>query len=193
MVGRPEADVREVVERSGLEIGTVAEEFSETVAAGLVLAATIDGVPAQPGTEFPPGVAIDLVLSSGPAPREVPGIDGLTVEQARATVEDRGLVLATEEAYSETIAEGLIIGADPAGGQSLPRGGTVTATVSLGRPFVTVPDLIGIPVSEAIEALRAEGFVVEINGTIGSSVIALRPVPGESIRSGSEVEIISSN
>lgn len=193
MLGRPEADVRAVVERSGLEIGTVTEEFSETEAAGLVLEATIDGVPAQPGAEFPPGVVIDLVLSSGPAPREVPVVDGLTVEQARATVEDRDLVLATEEAYSETVAEGLIIAADPPGGQTLPRGATVTATVSLGRPFVTVPDLIGRPVSEAIDELKAQGFEVAINGTIGSSVIALRPVPGESVRSGSEIEIISSN
>ncbi|MEM7322184.1 MAG: PASTA domain-containing protein [Actinomycetota bacterium] len=193
MIGRPEADVRDVVERSGLEIGTVGEQFSETVDAGLVIEATIDGVPAQPGTEFPPGVVIDLVLSSGPAPREVPSIDGLTVEQARATVEDRDLVLATAEAYSETVAEGLIISADPPGGQNLSRGGTVTATVSLGRPFVTVPDLIGVPVSEAIDELRAQGFEVAINGTIGSSVIALRPVPGESVRSGTEIEIISSN
>lgn len=193
MLARSESDVREVVERSGLEIGTVSEEFSETVESGLVLEATIDGVPAQPGAEFFPGTVIDLVVSSGPAPREVPSVDGLNVEQAKATVEDRDLVLVTDEAFSESVPEGIIISASPAGGTTLPRGGTVTATVSLGRPFVTVPDLIGRPVSEAIEELKAQGFEVAINGTIGSSVIALRPVPGESVRSGSEIEIISSN
>lgn len=193
MVGRSEADVREVVERAGLEVGAVDTEFSETVTAGMVITATIDGVPAQPGTEFPPGVVIDLVLSSGPAPREVPSIDGLTVEQARSAVVDRDLRLAVDEAYSETVAEGLIIGADTVAGQRVARGATITVTVSLGRPFVAVPDLIGRPVSEAIDELKAQGFEVAINGTIGSSVIALRPVPGESVRSGTEIEIISSN
>lgn len=192
MLERPEADVRAVVERSGLTIGSVDEAFSETIEAGLVLEATIDGVPAQPGAEFLTGTVIDLVVSAGPAPREVPTVVGLTVEQATVTVADRGLSLAVDEAYSETVAEGVIIGTSPEAGSTLPRGGTVTATVSLGRPFVAVPDLIGTPVSEAIEALRAQGFGVAINGSVGAEVLALRPGPDESVRSGTEIEIISS-
>jgi serine/threonine-protein kinase len=71
------------------------------------------------------------------------------------------------------------------------RGSTVTITVSLGRPFVIVPDLAGRPVSEAIDELRADGFQVVINGAVGAQVLGTRPVAGTSVRSGSEIEIVS--
>lgn len=193
MVGTDIEAARLAITSARLLVGSVSEQPDETVEAGTVLEATIDGVPAQPGTEFLTGTTIDLLVSSGPAPREVPSLVGLTVEAARVAVEDESLVLATAESYSESVGEGLIISMDPAAGASIARGSTVTVTVSLGRPFVTVPDVIGELVPAAIEILKAQGFVVEINGTVGSAVIATRPLAGESVRSGSSIEIISAN
>ncbi len=158
-----------------------------------MIESSIDGVAAQPGTEFVTGTAIDFVVSSGPAPREVPPLAGLTLEQARVALVDTGLVLATTEEYSTSVAEGSVIDVSPEAGSLVARGGTVTARVSLGLPFVTVPDVTGQLVSEAIEILQAQGFTVSINGTIGSAVIATRPLANESVRSGSEIEIISNN
>ncbi|MEM7272402.1 MAG: PASTA domain-containing protein [Actinomycetota bacterium] len=193
LVGGADGEVQTAIVEAGLSIGTVTREFSETEPVGTVLAATIAGAPAQPGTEFVTGTAIDLVFSDGPAPRQVPSVEGLTVEVARDAVEERDLVLAVTEAFSQSVPEGTIISSDPAAGAELARGGTVTATVSLGLPFVTVPDVVGRPVSEVIDELRAQGFEVVINGTIGSAVIATRPVAGESVRQGAEIELISSN
>ncbi len=191
MVGLTEDEVRAALEGVNLSIGSVDEQPNEEFAVGVVLEATIDGVPAQPGAEFETGTMVDLVVSSGPAPREVPDLVGLTVEQARLAVETIGLELGTAEQFSESVGEGLIISADPAVGSSIDRGSTVTVSVSLGRPFVTIPDIVGLPVSEAIEVLRTEGFTVVINGQVGETVIATRPGVGESIRSGSEIEVIS--
>ena len=193
MVGLMVGEVRAAISRAELVVGTVGEQPSETVEAGVVLEATIDGVPAQPGTEFLTGTTIDLLVSSGPAPRVVPPVVGLTVEAARVAVEAQGLVLATAESYSESVGEGLVISMDPSADASVARGSTVTVTVSLGRPFVEVPDVQGLLVPDAIESLESQGFTVEINGTIGSNVIATRPTAGESVRSGSIIEIISAN
>ena len=191
MVGLDVDAVTTVIEDAKLTVGSVAEQPDETIEAGTVLEATIDGVPAQPGSEFLTGTAIDLLVSSGPAPRSIPPLVGLTVEAARIALEAENLQLTTAESYSESVGEGLIISMDPAAGASVARGSTVTVTVSLGRPFVTVPDVAGLVVSEAIDRLKADGFEVEINGTIGSEVITTRPVAGSSVRSGTSIEIIS--
>ena len=164
---------------------------SEDVAEGVVLEATIGGVPAQPGAEFVTGTAVDLVVSSGPAPRAVPSVVGLTAEQARTALEAEGLVAAMSEDYSQTVAEGLVLSASPAAGTEVSRGDTVTVTVSLGRPFVDIPDFAGRPVSEAIDELRGLGFQVVINGAVGAEVLGTRPVAGTSVRYGSEIEIVS--
>jgi serine/threonine-protein kinase len=193
MVGLMIGEARAAITRAELVVGAIAEQSNETVETGVVLEATIDGVPAQPGAEFLTGTTIDLLVSSGPAPREVPPVVGLTVEAARVVIEDQGLILATAETYSESVGEGLIISMDPPAAASVSRGSTITVTVSLGRPFVEVPDVQGLLVPEALELLQSQGFAVEINGTVGSSVIATRPTAGESVRSGSSIEIISAN
>ena len=191
MVGQEVETVRMRIEAANLAVGVITEQPDESVEAGVVLEATIDGVPPQPGTEFLTGTPIDLLVSSGPAPRAVPSLVGLTVDAARVAVQAESLQLVTTESHSQAVGQGLIIESDPAAGAVVGRDSTVTVTVSLGRPFVVVPDVSGQLVSEAIELLRGEGFEVEINGTIGSEVIATRPVAGSSVRSGSSVEIIS--
>ena len=191
MVGLDETEVRAAIEDVNLTVGSIAEQSNEDVEVGIVLEATIDGVPAQPGSEFLTGTTVDLLISSGPAPREVPQLAGLSVEQARIALEDKDLLLTVTEQFSDSVPEGLIIGNDPGAGASIPRGATVTVSVSLGVPFVEVPDLVGRPVSEAIVDLRAQGFTVVINGAVGETVIATRPGAGESVRTGSSIEVIS--
>jgi serine/threonine-protein kinase len=84
-----------------------------------------------------------------------------------------------------------VISSDPVAGTSVVRGSTVQVTVSLGLPFVTVPDVAGLPIPDAIEQLRSAGFGVVVQGDAGATVLATRPQANESIRQGSEVEIIS--
>lgn len=192
-VGLPLQEATELVEAANLTVGAVSDRYDEAIGADTVLEASIDGVAAQPGSEFVTGTAIDLVVSAGPAPRQVPPLVGLTVEQAKVAVVESGLAFATTEEYSNSVAEGLVIAASPDAGAMIPRGATVTARVSLGLPFVNVPDVTGKPVPEAIDILKGQGFTVRINGTIGSSVIGTRPQANQSVRSGTEVEILSAN
>src|SRR5690606_28748654 len=66
------------------------------------------------------------------APVEVPDVTGETQASATSTLEGEGFVVAVETAFSDSIAEGLVISQVPAGGQSANSGSTVVITVSLG-------------------------------------------------------------
>jgi serine/threonine-protein kinase len=188
-LSRPEAEA--AIEAAELVVGEVASRFDEDVSADTVLEATIDGAAAVPGAEFLTGTPVDLVVSAGPAPRQVPSVIGLTVEEARTALAEVTLELAVEEEFSETVAEGLIISATPEADTQVGRGSTVVAVVSLGRPFVAVPDVRDLSITEAISLLDAAGFTVAIDGDASADVLATRPQQGEQVRSGSEIEIIS--
>jgi serine/threonine-protein kinase len=189
--GLTETDVRDALEAADLVVGEVTTSFDEQVGEGVVLEATIEGAPAVAGDQYPPRTAVDLVVSAGPQPRVVPGLSGQTVEQATVLLEAEDLLISVGEEYSESVTEGQIIASSPAAGAEVPRGSTVAVTVSLGLPFVEVPDLAGRPVAEAIDELKALGFEVQINGVVGSSVLGTRPGAGSSLRKGSSVEVIS--
>src|SRR5690606_23500582 len=66
------------------------------------------------------------------APVEVPDVTGETQASATSTLEGAGFVVQVQTAFSDSIAEGLVISQVPAGGQAANSGSTVTITVSLG-------------------------------------------------------------
>lgn len=63
---------------------------------------------------------------------QVPDVTGETQAAGTATLEGEGFVVAVETAYSDSVAEGLIISQVPTGGSFAASGSTVTITVSLG-------------------------------------------------------------
>ncbi len=191
LAGVSEQEARTKLAAARLTVGEVTSEADEQVAAGVVLDATVDGASVASGAEFVTGTAVDLVISGGPAPRTVPDVAGLTVDGARAQLGERGLEVAVAEEYSESVAQGAIIVSRPGAGSQVARGSTVTVTVSLGLPFVEVPDVAGLPVLEAVEMLEGAGFQVFVDGSVSSTVLTTRPVAGESERKGGRVDVIA--
>ncbi len=76
---------RQVVEAAGLRVGAL-DTIASSAEAGIVVA-TRPGI----GTTRPPGSAVDLVLSKGPADIRVPDVVGLRQEDARRRIEAAGL------------------------------------------------------------------------------------------------------
>lgn len=70
------------------------------------------------------------------APVEVPDVVGETQAAGTATLEGAGFVVSVTTAYSDSVAEGLIISQSPEGGEFAASGSTVTITVSLGPQIV---------------------------------------------------------
>ncbi|MFQ5523767.1 MAG: Stk1 family PASTA domain-containing Ser/Thr kinase [Acidimicrobiia bacterium] len=110
----------------------VNEEFSDEVAEDLVI--RTDPVA---GTEVLSGDTILLVVSLGPAPREVPNLIGLTETEAQVLLEDLGLVLNVSvgtQPVADPAQDGLIVDQIPAPGTTVEMGDIITVTLGKFEP-----------------------------------------------------------
>jgi serine/threonine-protein kinase len=163
--GPGQADVPDVVDltvkqarRALTKAGFKSEvelEFSETVKKGVV----IDTRP-QARSHIDIGQSVTLIVSKGPEQAEVPSVVGLDGTEATARLQDAGFEVATRRQESTSVDPGKVIAQDPAGGQTLRKGETVTLTLAKKPPDVRVPDVRGQAFPDARQALRAAGFQV---------------------------------
>ena len=127
----------------------------------------------------------------------VPDVVGEDQDDARALLEDKGLeVDVKRKASSEE--EGIVIEQDPAQGERIDEGDTVTITVSTGPRQVEVPEVIGLTQEEA-EAeitgakLKVGDVSMETSDEVErGSVISQSPEPGEEVDARSEVDLVVS-
>jgi serine/threonine-protein kinase len=83
---------------------------------------------------------------------------------------------------------------EPAAGERIARGATVTYWVSTGLPRVRVPDLVGLSSSEASRVLGDLGLSANIDLTFGwgeypDTVVGQEPAAGAKLEQGAEVTI----
>jgi len=90
LLGMQIRDARINLMRSGLELGEVIYDHNDTIMKGLVFA---QNIPARLGAR--PGTIVDVMVSRGPSTRFVmmPNLLSLDIDQARARLENAGLVL----------------------------------------------------------------------------------------------------
>jgi beta-lactam-binding protein with PASTA domain len=172
------------IEKVGHVVGKIEEPYDETVPEGIVMDWT------RKGESPPKGATIDLVVSAGPEPRVVPTLFGLTYEQAVAAIEARGLraVRGPDKFVDDDANIGKVILAAPSQGVTVPRGTTVTLTVSKGRP--EVPNLNGSTVEEASAKLAAQSLVLGSKfGPNGGKVFLSTPTAGTKVRPGATVDV----
>ena len=188
IVGRPLAEVVAEFESASLQV-TTTEVFDEEIAAGSVVG--LDGDIAE---ELPKQEAVPLLVSKGPAPRTVPELpDGADYEQAAAALEAEQLVPKKAEEFSDDVEKGKVIRLSSEPGSEVPRDSTVTVVVSKGPDVVPVPDLSGMKLDEAEEALVAAGLVLGQDCCNSKGrVVASQPAAGEQVRRGSSVDVFLS-
>jgi serine/threonine-protein kinase len=140
--------------------------------------------------------SVTLIVSAGPGSGKVPGVAGLTREEATATLEEAGFAVAVENVNSENVEEGLVVNAEPGGGSTVTRGTTVTIFVSRGPKQVGVPVLVGVQRGVAVERLRGRGLEPAISEEESSApagqVVAQSPDAGTQVPRGSQVSIVVS-
>jgi serine/threonine-protein kinase len=186
LVGKPLPEATNALAAAGFALGEVTKEFSEEVDADVVLAYGPDLFP-----EMPKGSAIPLVVSAGPAPRTIPPLAGLTVEQARQRLEAMQLKVVTENKPDDTVPEGSLLDWTPGSGQQVARGSTVTLFVAV-PVTVPVPSTNGMSAAAAATELQRAGLTV--SGTQGSPANPVRgtnPPAGTMVRRGTAVTIIT--
>ncbi len=142
-----------------------------------------------------PDTLVSLVVSEGKPLVEVPYVLGSTRADAEAAIEDRGLDARFEERESDE-PEGTVVATDPAPGDSIAEGSTVTVFYSDGPE--EVPDVRGQTQKEAKQTLSDAGFTVSVVRSSDTTepkgtVIDQSPRPGEQASDGSTVTIVVSS
>jgi beta-lactam-binding protein with PASTA domain len=100
-------------------------------------------------------------VSTGPAERDIPDLKGLSLVDATAKLTELGLVVVeAPTAAHPDIPAGQVSVQVPAAGEKLPKGGTVTITISKGQETTLVPSIIGKDFATVKERLERYGMVI---------------------------------
>ena len=141
---------------------------------------------------MPKTSTVNLRVSDGPKPRVIPsGLSGGTKEAVTTQLQGLGLKVAYSEAYSPSIAQGLVIQTDPPAGSTVARDSTVTVQISLGKEPVTIPaSIVGKTVAQASTILEGLGLTVSgVQGNPGKAVTGAIPAVGSQVKPGSAVTL----
>ena len=126
---------------------------------------------------------------------EVPRVVEREPDAANRIIRAQGLEPSFQQGeFSARMAEGLITRQEPPTGRRVARGSQVKYWVSLGRPIVDVPNIVGKKLEDAAKSLdqvglelgrRTGAFSTEEPGT----VLSQDPGPGREARSGDRVDV----
>jgi serine/threonine-protein kinase len=142
------------LEAEGLEVGRVRRVNSDEVPRGRVIEQ--DPVPRAVVVA---GSDVDLTVSAGEETVVVPFLLGMTVDEARAELDERGLVPEVQTRDSDEPRD-TVIATDPVASETVPVGSTVVLVVSSGPE--EVPNVVGLTEGEAVRRLERAGFEVDV-------------------------------
>lgn len=170
-----------------IAVGTQIRVFDNTAPTG-----TVAGTRPAAGTEVKRDTTVELLVSKGAEPVQVPAIVGKKQAGATAVLKSVGLGASITRTYSENVAKGRVMSVKPAVGATVNSGTSVQLTVSDGPPPVVVPKLIDMRRRDAIAALTRLGLKAEVisgQATPLNRVYSQTPSPGTKIPKGSTVTI----
>lgn len=162
------------------------EVFSDTVAADVVISQDIEG-----GTEVDENTTVNLVVSKGKELILVPSVIGQTQEAATTTLTNAGLVVTTSQAFSDTVAKGLVIEQSPTAGLQIVRGSTANLVISQGKQTAVVEMkslLIKVPYSD----IPTDTFTVRIVYILDGTSVESNPVESTKTSDRTNFETITS-
>lgn len=126
----------EALKEAGVNSGvtllrTYSDEHSDQYNEGIIMAQT----PAAGSKVAKEGnIVVSVTVSKGPQMRELPKVEGQSLDQAAADIAAQGLNASTENAYSDKYAEGRVIGyKNHQAGDTVEYGTNITVIVSKGK------------------------------------------------------------
>ena len=126
VVGSTVANAQTTLATAGLVFGTSATSPSSTTLPGQIISQN----PAA-GTLVASLGAVDVIVSSGPAPVQVPYVIGSSESTAQAVLTASTFSVVVTRAFSNTVADGVVISQSPSAGAPVVPG-AVNITVSAG-------------------------------------------------------------
>ncbi|NNF64896.1 MAG: PASTA domain-containing protein, partial [Acidimicrobiia bacterium] len=182
------------IQEAGFSDLEIQEVFDDEILEGFVVGTT------PPADQLAPrDIRVVVMVSTGPAPVNLPSVVGDTVAAATAELEGLGLVVTIDPTPIDvTLASGLdgrVAEQSPVAGQVLEVGDTVTLVVGELRD-VRVPLLLNLSEGQARDLLQATGLVFnlagteEVSGSLVGTVVSHSPAANETVPEGTVVDVI---
>ena len=127
VTGSAEADARTSLESSGMVLGRITREFSDDVPEGTVISQD------SGEAEVPKGTPVDLVVSKGVEPIEVPIVTGLDYDSAFGKLASMGFRISRDDVFDDEVAKGKVISQTPKGRTEAQEGDLIMLKVSKGK------------------------------------------------------------
>jgi beta-lactam-binding protein with PASTA domain/tRNA A-37 threonylcarbamoyl transferase component Bud32 len=188
LIGMTQQDAINAAQTRGL-VASVGEPRASPDPPGRVIAQS----PEQ-GT-LTTGRHIELTVSSGPAPIEVPSIVGKQWKDAKAILTGARWLYETRREYNETIDKDVVLRVSPSPGLPVSPDTSLTVFISDGHAPVPVPDESGKTYDDAKADLEAKHFTVPPavedfdNDVAKGDVIGTDPEAGRPAPYGSAVTV----
>jgi serine/threonine-protein kinase len=190
VVGLPFPDAERRLKALGLTAALGQERPSGDVPKNGVVAQTpVAGETVNAGTE------IVLDVSEGVDRTTIPGITGLSRDDAERALRSAGLALGDVSEQAGDSARGVVLSSTPAAGTTVPRGTRVALLVSAGQGELSLPDVIGRDLDSARGLLEQIGLVLapleydSLSSLPSGTIIGQTPAAGAAVATGSTVTL----
>jgi penicillin-binding protein 1A len=90
----------------------------------------------------------------------VPSVENMTLDQAKAALQDAGFSVLTVEVSSDEFAPGTVVNQAPQAGASAPKNSAVTLEVATVPSALVIPNVVGLTRDEGRSQLTTGGFSV---------------------------------
>ncbi|TDD63648.1 Stk1 family PASTA domain-containing Ser/Thr kinase [Actinomadura rubrisoli] len=188
IVGMKVADARGKLEGGGLDVRVARAVYDDRVRKGQVAKSDPPG-----GARVAKGQTVTLTPSKGRTPKEVPDVEGKSLDDAKGILQDKGFTIGrTSTNTSQTVAKDKVIGTDPPSGERLSPDEPVNVVLSSG---MSMPELVGGNGDSAANRLRSMGLEVnvdkrKVDGKPPNTVVSQNPPQGTGVSRGDEVTIV---
>jgi beta-lactam-binding protein with PASTA domain/predicted Ser/Thr protein kinase len=189
VVGEREDDAVDILEEAGFQV-EVERDFNPEERPGVVF----EQDPAA-GEEVDANSTVTITVSRGAEPEAVPGVIGLTQEEAEAAIQDAGFQVGQVTPRESEEEEGTVIDQDPGEGEEARPGSAIDLVVSSGPATVAVPNVICMDVDDAQAEIESANLDFEYTGTRFSeecpqeTVAEQNPPPNQQVEVGTTVRV----
>lgn len=195
LVGLQRTAAEAAIVAAGLIVGPVTTQTSPVIPIGQVIGQTPGA-----GTVVTLGTQVRLTVSSGQGFVLAPNLVGMSQTGASAALNAAGLALGTVTLRSSpTIPAGTVLSQSPVAGAAVAPGSAVNVVVSSGLTQTPVPNVIGLTLVAAEQAILAAGLSVgtvtqQTNPAVpAGQVLQQSPAPGILVAPGTNVNLVVSS
>jgi eukaryotic-like serine/threonine-protein kinase len=185
--GKSLDEAQALLTQASLTFGRAIGKYSEKVPKDTVI--TTDPAP---GTQLRRNAAVNVVVSRGQRPIDIKDWTGRNGDKAEAALTDAGFKVARDDQFSDSVPQGRVISQSPSSGTGF-KGDSIALVVSKGPALVQIPQVNGLKVDDATQALEDLGFHVEVVQNplyVGANyVVGSNPSQGSMAPRGSTVTL----